>query len=77
MVTTTNPAGRDWTEPDVTINGHVLPFEEAMALRVAVLMFRMQLNDPDFREGLGKPLADNYDRLLGALEQAMHQTVTP
>jgi len=58
-------------EPDITINRRALTFGEAMAVRVAVSTFRIQLADEAFREGLGRSLADNYDRLLAGVERTM------
>jgi hypothetical protein len=59
-----------WIEASVTINGRMLSFAEAVSLRVAVSAFRIQLEDPAFREGLG-PIAASYDAHLARIEQLM------
>jgi hypothetical protein len=59
-----------WIEASVTINGRTLSFAEAMSLRVAVGAFRIQLEDPVFRAGLGA-VATNYDAHLARVEQLM------
>jgi len=60
-----------WREADVTINGATLTFPQSMALRVAVSSFRLQLNDPAFRAGLGPRLAAGYDAHLRIVEQLL------
>jgi len=63
-----------WIEANVTINGHALTFAEAMALRVAVSSFRMFVNNPAMRDGLGAALAEGYDRSLQNIEAHMIKT---
>jgi hypothetical protein len=65
------PTLEGWTEADVTINGAALSFAEAMTLRVAVGSFRIWLSDRAVRDGLGEPLASNYDARLVAIERLM------
>jgi hypothetical protein len=60
-----------WTEPTITINGRALTFAEAMTVRVAVSSFRMFVNEPSNRKGLGAELATNYDARLAAVESYM------
>lgn len=59
------------TEPDIIINGRPLTFPECMSVRVAVGSMRIALSEPTYREGIGEPLAGNYDRHLATVEQAM------
>lgn len=58
-------------EPDIVINGRALTFAECMTVRVAVSSFRIWLSEPENREGLGEPLAGNYDHHAAAVEQTM------
>jgi hypothetical protein len=60
-----------WVEPDILVNGRALTFAECMAVRVAIGNFRLALNDPEMRQGIGVPLADNYDAHLAAVERTM------
>lgn len=57
-------------EPDITINGELLTFAEAMTLRVAVGSLRISLADPAFRAELG-PIGENYDVHLQRIEALM------
>lgn len=51
------------SEADITINGKPLNFAQSMVVRVAVSSFLMELDDPDYRKGLG-PVADGYEARL-------------
>jgi hypothetical protein len=56
---------QDMREADIVISGDRLSGGQSLAVRVAVESFLMTLSDPDFRAGLGEPLATNYvDRLI-------------
>jgi len=57
-------------EPDITVNGRLLTFAEAMSVRVAIGSFRIGLSDLELRRQLGQ-LADNYDHHLAAVERTM------
>jgi hypothetical protein len=58
-------------EPDIIINGRALTVAECMTVRVAVSSFRIWLADPLNRQGIGQPLAGNYDRHAASVEQTM------
>jgi hypothetical protein len=62
-----------WTEATIAINEYILNFAEAMSLRVAVSTFRIQLQDPAFRMGIGPMLAGNYDAHLQKIEELLVQ----
>ena len=51
-----------WIEPDITINGVVLSFGQAMALRVAASTFLMEMSQPDplGNDGAGRGIANGY-----------------
>ena len=65
----------DWTEPDVTINGHALSFGQAMALRVAVSSFLMSLSEPDALgdDEAGRGIAAGYRQRLIEIAKLMHK----
>lgn len=58
-------------EADVDISGTRLTFAQSLSLRVAVSSFRLQLDDPQFRRGIGEILARNYDVHLARVEQLL------
>lgn len=58
-------------EPIIQINGHVLTDAQAMAVRVAVTIFHMEVSeDAESREGLG-PIADLYRNRLSEVLKIM------
>lgn len=59
-----------WVEPTVVINGRELSFAEAMALRVAVQTFALQLSSPVMRDGLAQ-LGRHYQQHLTSIERMM------
>jgi len=56
-------------EADITVNGRLLSFAEAMAVRVAVSSFRISLSSKSYRKQLGAKLADGYDFHLARVEK--------
>lgn len=60
-------------EPDILVNGRALTFAECLSVRVAIGNFRIILSDPVFRQGVGEPLARNYDHHLASVEQTMRR----
>lgn len=62
------------SEPVIIINGRVLSVGEAMAVRVAVCSFRVELEDPEEREALGEELAAAYRAQLLKVERTMLAT---
>jgi hypothetical protein len=62
-----------WVEAEVVINGYPLTFAESMTLRVAVSSFRMFVNNPESRAGLGL-VADGYERALQNIESFLLKT---
>lgn len=58
-------------EPYIQIGDHVLTEGQAMAVRVAVTSFHMEVSqDEEFRDGLG-PIADGYRDRLGEVLKIM------
>lgn len=62
----------DPKEAHIVIGGMVLTEGQSMAVRVAINDFLMQLQDPEFRDGLGRELADAY---AARLREVMTQIV--
>jgi hypothetical protein len=62
-----------WIEADVIINDMRLSFAEAMTLRVAISSFRMFVNNPEARRGLG-PVAEGYETHLQTIESMLMRT---
>jgi hypothetical protein len=60
-------------EPEITVNGRALSFAESMTVRVALGSFRIGLSDAAMRQGIGEPLATNYDTHAARVEQLMLQ----
>lgn len=59
-----------WSEPAITINGHALTIAQAMAVRVAVSNFLLELSDPENLEALG-PIGPEYQRRLVEITKIM------
>jgi hypothetical protein len=59
-------AGDPTLEASITIEGTVLSYSQAMALRVAVQIFIFQLQEN--REGYGKATADGYLARLAEIQ---------
>lgn len=60
-------------EPKIQIGDHVLSEGQAMAVRVAVSTFHIEVSDDDYRKELGEKLADAYrDRLGEVLTIIIH-----
>lgn len=62
-------------EPKIQIGDHVLSEAQAMAVRVAITTFHIEVSDEGYRQELGAALADAYrDRLSEVLTVILHAT---
>ena len=68
------PEKQPWTEAAIVIGWEPLSFAQAMALRVAVGAFLMQLEDPAHREALG-PVAIGYEARLLEVQSMIHKSL--